>query len=183
MYTISFVVMLGEVTVIPGHMYCTVHVQSVKWMIKSDSCVRTGRTVEGMLEAIGSTESCDGENACCDACGVDRLVPKLMFEESRPVNTVSRKRRSAVFTVTEDAVSTLAQALRQERDKYLDKHRNFAPFGPDCVCSNSLIDHICTQAKFISEESDLDAFFYFATCSSTNFFQDNSRCIFSCRYS
>ena len=112
-----------------------------------------------MLEAIGSTESCDGENACCDTCGVDRLVPKLKFEESRPVNTVSRKRRCAVFTVTEDAVSTLAQALRQERDKYLDNHPNFAPFGPDCVCSNSLIDHICMQAKFISEESDLDTIF------------------------
>ena len=112
-----------------------------------------------MLEAVGSTENCDREDACCDTCGVDRLLPELKFEQSRPVNTISRKRRCAVFTVTEDAVSTLAQALRQERDKYLDNHPNFLPFGPDCVCSNSLIDHICMQAKFVSKESDLDTFF------------------------
>ena len=118
--------------------------------VDKDNCRR-----KKMLEAIGSLEDCQRDECCCDCCGADRLSPKLKFECVKPVSTAGRKRRCAVFSVTDEAVETLKEALRNERDKYMDNHRSFITFGPDCVCCDSLIDHICMQAKFVKVESDL----------------------------
>ena len=41
----------------------------------------------------------------------------------------------------------------------MHSHPSYIMFGPDSVCADSLIDHICTQAKFIRVKDDLDVFF------------------------
>ena len=111
-----------------------------------------------MLEAIGSKETAKGNNCCCDSCGIAGLAPKLHFESHKPVSTVGRKRRTAVYAVTDDVLLTLKQSLRLERDRY---HPNYMLFGPDSICSDSLIDNVCTQAKFIKVEEDLNLFSHF----------------------
>ena len=40
----------------------------------------------------------------------------------------------------------------------MKSHPVFLLFGPDSVCSDSLIDHICSQAKFVKVEDDLSFF-------------------------
>ena len=52
----------------------------------------------------------------------------------------------------------LKQSLQLERDKYLKYHPAFLIFGPDSVCSDNLIYHICSQAKFVKVEDDLNFF-------------------------
>ena len=100
-----------------------------------------------MLEAVGSKERAQGNNCCCDSCGVTGLSSRLHFEALLPVG---RKRRTAEHkNVTEDTMKKLKQSLQLEREKYLKCHPAFQIFGPDCVCSDSLIDHICSQAKFV----------------------------------
>ena len=112
-----------------------------------------------MLEAIGSEERGQGNKCCCDSCGVTDLSPRLHFESFPPMAKVGRKRRTVEHkNITEDTVKQLKQSLQLERDKYLKCHPAFQLFGPDSVCSDSLINHICSQAKFIKVEDDLNFF-------------------------
>ena len=109
-----------------------------------------------MLEAIGSIEEANGRKCCCDICGFDELLPRLHFESKRPTSTVGRKRRMAVYSVSDDITQRLKLALRAESDKYLNDNEQFLAFGPH---SDMLSDHICEQAEFLKQESDIDALY------------------------
>ena len=111
-----------------------------------------------MLEAIGSEERAQGNKCCCDSCGVAGLSPRLHFESFPPVTKVGRKRTAEHKNITEDTIKKLKQSLQLERDKFLKCHPAIILFGPDSVCSDSLIDHICSQAKFVKVEDDLNFF-------------------------
>ena len=89
-----------------------------------------------MLKAIGNEEE-----SCCDSCSVGGLS-----------KTAFRRISSS------DAIKKLKQSLQLERDKYLKCHPAFVLFGPESVCSDSLTDHICSQAKFVKVEDDLNFF-------------------------
>lgn len=112
-----------------------------------------------MLEALGSKERAQGNTCCCDSCGVVGLSSRLQFESFPPVTKLGRKRRTVEHkNITEDTMKKLKQSLQLEREKYLKCHPAFQIFGPDIVCSDSLIDHICSQAKFVKVEDDLQLF-------------------------
>lgn len=112
-----------------------------------------------MLEAIGSCEDASGETCCCDVCGCTRLVATLRFEDRVEATTVSRKRRTAVYCTSEDLLTSLRERLQLARDQYMADHPAYKMFGADSVCSDSLIDYICTQAKFIGSQDDLCTIF------------------------
>lgn len=112
-----------------------------------------------MLEALGSMEEVNRKEYCCDVCGFDKLLTRLHFESKRPSGTVGKKRRKAAYSVSDDITQRLQLALREARDKYLADNEHFLAFGPQSICCDTLIDHICEQAKFLKQESDLDAFY------------------------
>ena len=116
-----------------------------------------------MLEAIGSMEECEEGKPCCDCCG---LVAKLRCEEQCRTSTVGRKRRCAPFTVTNEAVNALAQALRREQDAYLQNHPDLLTFGPDCVCSDTLIDHVPRLNLFTKKVTSM-----FSSCCGLDYGQ------------
>ena len=109
-------------------------------MTNKENCRR-----HALLNAIGSSESPAASSPCCDICE-GRVPDKLSFEV--PV-LATKKRRKVVRVVDEDLCSNLKRMLISTRDHFLDEHPHLKMIGPSFTCSSSIIDDICSNARFI----------------------------------
>ena len=108
-----------------------------------------------MLQGVGSSESVQRGNLCCDGCIGDNLPSRLQFDKTLPKQT-GYKRRVATHVVSEDMKSHLKANLVKERDTYMQSHPDYYMAGYSYVCPDCVIDYLCEQARFIKCEEDID---------------------------
>ena len=89
-------------------------------------------------------------------------VPPAAFSDGGRLDVVKlvqrRKRRRAVRRVDERVKERLKNELLEERKKYIAGNPCLGMIGAQLVCPDSIITEICSNVKFISATSDLDAF-------------------------
>ena len=112
-----------------------------------------------MIKSVGSDEVVGGRNGlCCDTCnGVDCLGSQLRFE-ARSVNeqTVPNgRKRPRAKKKSDRSTVQLKSALLLERTSYIARHPGFRVLGPEVVCPDCVIDHVCKIAHSVESEADL----------------------------
>ena len=93
---------------------------------------------------------------CCDCCSPSALtlpVYKQLAVLDKGV-AMRRKRRRAVRRV--DKV-ILKEKLSKARDDLLERISDFYMVGASFLCSDSVIDKLCDDAKYIEEIEDMPA--------------------------
>ena len=109
-----------------------------EYCVNSENCRRLA-----LLRAVGSQET-PTTTACGDVC--EGGVPgNLQFE----VHEVTSRKRGIAHRETNEALTAKLKAkLVEARDDFLESHSDLKMFGPSFVCSNTIIDEICTNARF-----------------------------------
>ena len=93
---------------------------------------------------------------CCDSCSPSALtlpVYKQLAVLDKGV-TMRRKRRRAVRRV--DKV-ILKEKLIKARDDLLEQRSDFYMVGASFLCSDSVLDKLCDEAKYIQDIEDIPA--------------------------
>lgn len=108
-----------------------------------------------MLKSVGSDENVSRRNGlCCDMCnGLDCIRSQLRFEArslSKQMVPNERKRPRAKKKCDRLTVR-LKSALLLERTRYI----NIRILGPEMVCPDCVIDHVCKIAHSVESEADL----------------------------
>ena len=102
-----------------------------------------------LLASVGGSLGGENEYGCCDVCS-----PDLWFDEQFDVfqsSTVSkRKRRRAVRKVGDD----LKQKLIAVREEVYKERPSFSIVGIQFLCSDSTINNLCKEAKYIESIED-----------------------------
>ena len=105
---------------------------------------------------------CDdsGGTGCCDTClkKCDTEVPfcEIPLVDGRVKENKSR--RSAVKQVSAVLQTELKENLLCERDRIMEENPAFNMLGVSFVCSNSIINNLCKDAKFYQSERDINLF-------------------------
>ena len=130
-----------------AHVFFSSKQKSIDRSVKSYCTNQENCRRVALLRAIGSSEAPASSLSCCDVCGVGtEIADKLLFEASV---SSSKRRRKAVRRVDEDLSLTLKSRLTTTRDQFIDDHPHIKMIGPSFVCSSSVIDDICSSARFI----------------------------------
>ena len=110
-----------------------------------------------MIRSLGGTV--EQTSLCCMVCNPSAFsdssrLSVLQIGKAPP----RKKRRVAVRKLNQSTIDDLESRLKAERTKYIVEHPSLAILGEQLVCSESVIDSICSNAKFISIPSDMDSF-------------------------
>lgn len=74
---------------------------------------------------------------------------------------IQRKRKRKAVCKADEAVPVqkkIEQRLKLERDFFLTRHPSFRMLGSSYACPDSVITHICNDARFIKSEDDITIF-------------------------
>ena len=110
-----------------------------------------------ILRAIGDSSPVEhGSLMCCSHCQDSGSVcpPKLSIIDSSTGRSC-RKRRTAVWHVTEDLEATIKQRLVEERRKYMRDHPAYMFLGENAVCPDCVIHEISKNSRFINSKEHL----------------------------
>ena len=93
---------------------------------------------------------------CCGCCCKSALTLPLYSKVAglSPGVTTKRKRKVEVRSVDKDV---LREKLVQARKKFLDQRDDFYMIGVNFICSDSAIDKLCAEAKYIKVIGDIPA--------------------------
>ena len=138
-------------------MLCSIQQKNVdieikQWYESKENCLR--RTI---LRAIGDSSPVEHASImCCSHCNEPESVypPKLSIIESISV-PLSKKKRSAVWHVTQDLEAALKERLVEERSKYVRDHPAYMFIGENSVCPDCVISDICRNSRFIKSKQDI----------------------------
>lgn len=121
--------------------------------LSQENCLRTT-----MVRAIGG-EVQERPLNCCMVCNPAAFTDGGRLDVVRGVKSVqSRRRRRAVRRVGERVTERLKTELLDERKKYIAENPSLGMIGAQLVCPDSVVSEICSNVRFISVISDLDAF-------------------------
>lgn len=117
-----------------------------------DVCLRSSM----ILSLGGSTQQ---NSVCCMVCHPSAISDggrlSILQEGKAPPR---KKRRAAVRKLDKPAMDHLKSHLKAERAQYIKEHTTFAMLGDQMVCPDSVIESICSSAKFISQVADMNVF-------------------------
>ena len=118
----------------------------------TQNCLR-----QQLVSAVGSRESVSNgaNNYCCSVCSVF-ASDRLCLDSSDSTN--QKKRRKTIWESTQELEDTLSKKLKDERTSFINQHEHFKMLGYSFVCPDSVISHICAQARFIDSEDMLRDF-------------------------
>ena len=118
----------------------------------SENCRRVA-----ILRAIGSQEDVK-VSPCCDVCDGGVHVPPSLLFEANAVLPSSKSRRKAKRVVDQQLSDSLKERLVETRDAFVEEIRNFQMIGSSFVCPMSVIEDICSNARFIDSVDSLRAY-------------------------
>ena len=107
-----------------------------------------------------SKENCASEShpedlPCCDSCDMSKC-PKSVCFESQATST-KRKRQTLVKEMNESCMADLRAGLVKAVDDFLEKHPSYKMLGRSFICPDTVIDKICSEAKFLNSIEDLNS--------------------------
>ena len=111
-----------------------------------------------MLKCVGSDEVGRRTGLCCDMCsGLDCIGSQLRFETRavRKQMVPSERKRPRAKKKNEHLTAQLKSALLLERTRYITQHPGYRILGPQMVCPDCVINHVCKIAHSIESEADL----------------------------
>lgn len=106
--------------------------------------------------ALGASESHPESLPCCDSCDSSKCPQSLHFESQFTDTRSRRKRRTAFKDVNEDCKATLRTSLNKAVDEYMESNPSFKMLGRSFVCPYCVIDKICSEARFVQSEHDIN---------------------------
>lgn len=115
-----------------------------------------------LLSGVGCDDYVRIPNQCCDVCSLTCATcsddTPCRIELNVTNSKEKRKRRSALRIISQPLHQTLKNNLIAEREKILDENPSFKMIGCSQICSNFVIDELCSKAKFWKAENDVDVF-------------------------
>ena len=105
-----------------------------------------------LVHGIGSSESLQQSEACCDVCISQCPYVRLDILKAPKQK---RKRKYEVHDVAPSHIDELKSRLVQERENILLEHPNYRMIGVDFVCPDAIISEVCKQSKYISSVEDM----------------------------
>ena len=121
-----------------------------KYCTDKENCLRSN-----LIVSIGGSVQ-KTSRLCCSICNVSCSLPRLDILLHRPVSR--KKRRVPVRKIDQSLLLELKSRLEEERNKYVVEHPCMAIFGLQFICSDNVIDKICSDAKYLTKIEDLDQF-------------------------
>ena len=119
---------------------------------EKENCLRAS-----MLKSLGDTVQ--QNSSCCRVCNPSTFSDGNRLSVLKAGKAPPRKkRRVAQRRVDKFFIETMKSRLKEERAKYIREHPGLAILGDELVCPSSVIDTICSSAKFISIASDMEMF-------------------------
>lgn len=117
-----------------------------------ENCLRSS-----MIKSLGGTVP--QSTLCCMVCN------PLAFSDGERLSVLQagnapprKKRRVAVRRMDKSLLDTVMSRLKEERTNYIKEHPALSILGAQLVCPDSVINDICSSAKFICAASDMDWF-------------------------
>lgn len=86
-------------------------------------------------------------------------VPYARLDILQPGTRKYRKKPATVREIPDSLSQQLQIALEQERDKILAEKPSFRILGSQYICSDFVIQEICSRAKYITSLDDLNIAF------------------------
>lgn len=109
-----------------------------------------------MMRAVGGSA---GQNPlCCSVCNPTAFLDEGRLDILRLQKVTRKKRRVAVRKIGDSLASVIKVKLKRERAEYMAAHPTLRILGKQFVCPDSVINNVCSSAKFISCISDMDLF-------------------------
>ena len=119
----------------------------------TENCLR-----DILLRGLGSSAVVRHNTACCTVCCTGG-VPCARLDILQPGTRKYHKKPATVREISESLSKQLQVALEQERDKILAEKPSYRILGSQYVCSDFVIQEICTRAKYITSSHDLNVAF------------------------
>ena len=139
-----------------GHLFHTVITKPeedqglANFITNSENCRRLS-----LLQGLGDSSTTDASNRfeCCDCCCPSALSSSAYCRLNILKQGVASrvKRRRAARSVDKDL---LKDKLVTARNSFLQQQDDFCAVGIQFICSDSVIDKLCEQAKFIQNIDD-----------------------------
>ena len=136
--------------------------------MNKENCLR-----RSILRSIGDSSSIDTSIVgCCSHCDTttksfESHNPHLIICETQKG---TKRRRVAVWDVTESLESCLKRRLLQARHRYVQEHPAFLFLGEEAVCLDCVIQNICAESRFIKTEDDMSSIYGLRSELSAKFF-------------
>ena len=139
-----------------GHLFHTVRKKPeedqglANFITNGENCRRLS-----LLQSLGDSSTAVASNhfECCDCCSPSALssssYSRLNILKKGVVSRI--KRRRAIRSVDKDL---LKDKLVSARNSLLQQQDDFCVVGVNFFCSDSIIDKLCEQAKFIETVDD-----------------------------
>ena len=116
----------------------------------TENCLR-----DILLRGLGSSTAVRHNTACCTVC----CTPCARLDILQPGTRKYRKKPATVREISESLSKQLQVALEKERDKILAEKPSYRILGSQYICSDFVIQEICTRAKYITSSDDLNVAF------------------------
>ena len=110
-----------------------------------------------MLECLGDPSTLNSPGfECCDCCCKSALTLPLYTKLAVLDQGVATRRKRKVEVRSVDKVDLRAKLI-QARQNFIDQRDDFYMVGVSFVCSDSVIDKLCAEAKYINVIDDIPA--------------------------